>query len=43
MKNKQNTPDLNENLSQENNEIVVSQSSVEKTETKKSDGGTKVK
>lgn len=43
MKNKQNTPDLNENLSQENNEIVVSQSSVEKTETKKLDGGTKVK
>ena len=43
MKNKQNTPDLNENLSQENNEIVVSQSSVKKTETKKLDGGTKVK
>lgn len=43
MKNKQNKTDLNENLSQENNEIVVSQSSVEKTETKKSDGGTKVK
>lgn len=43
MKKKQNTPDLNENLSQENNEIVVSKSSVEKTETKKSDGGTKVK
>lgn len=43
MKNKQNTPDLNENLSQKNNEIVVSQSSVKKTETKKLDGGTKVK
>lgn len=43
MKNKQNTPDLNENLSVENNEIVVSQSSVKKTETKKLDGGTKVK
>lgn len=43
MKNKQNTPDLNENLSQENNEIVVSQSSVKKTETKKLDGGAKVK
>lgn len=38
MKNKQNTPDLNENLSQENNEIVVSQNSVKKTETKKLDG-----
>ena len=43
MKNKQNTPDLNENLSQENNEIVVSQNSVKKTETKKLDGGAKVK
>lgn len=43
MKNKQNTPDLNENLSQKNNEIVVSQSSVKKTETKKLDGGAKVK
>ena len=35
MKNKQNTPDLNENLSQENNEIDVSKNSVEKTETRK--------
>ena len=43
MKNKQNTPDLNENLSVENNKVVVSKNSVEKTETKKSDGGTKVK
>ena len=43
MKNKKDTTNLNENLSVENNKAVVSQSSVKKTETKKLDGGTKVK
>lgn len=43
MKNKKDTTNLNENLSVENNKAVVSKNSVEKTETKKLDGGAKVK